>query len=338
MEMDVGERQEGDLLVLHRPMGRKQVLDLRGDRGGIEAPPELDIGADGVAGPAFGKYPPPGDISVRNEDVEAEVGVGRGVADDPADDEIAAIVDVDRAADGRSDAEVSAGSALREDDRIGHRKRGDRISFDGGEGEHPQERRVHDPGVALVKRVVADPGQEFSDPHVTGGIHDLGDRFPEGRGQGDRRDADVEEPPRVILVELDPIEGIDILVEPVEAELVKDPEGDQDGAGQAEGQPGDVEKGIALMPDDIPQRDFEVVPDHHESPDDKGSDEGRKGGEEVFQVPASGPSRAAPAGDVVELLLKVAEERGVLEGSGHMRNERRGKARRARQWGGSSGS
>lgn len=50
------------------------------------------------------------------------------------------------------------------------------------------------------------------------------------------------------------------------------------------------------------------------------------------QVPEAGPPRAAPSGDGLEFLLEVAEEGGVLEGSGHERDETGGEAGRPREW------
>jgi hypothetical protein len=57
-------------------------------------------------------------------------------------------------------------------------------------------------------------------------------------------------------------------MEAIEAELVLNPEQDQEGAGHPDGQAGDVDGRIAFVSPDVPERDLQVVFKHFQPPKD----------------------------------------------------------------------
>jgi hypothetical protein len=76
----------------------------------------------------------------------------------------------------------------------------------------------------------------------------------------------VENPLAAFLILLDAEEAPGVGVEAVEAQLVLDPEQDEQGAGHAQGQAGHVEKGIALVPPDGSEGDFKIALEHRSFP------------------------------------------------------------------------
>jgi hypothetical protein len=48
-------------------------------------------------------------------------------------------------------------------------------------------------------------------------------------------------------------------MEPVEAQLVQDPDQDQEAAGHADGQAYDVDQRVCLVLEKVPVRDFQIV-------------------------------------------------------------------------------
>jgi hypothetical protein len=55
-------------------------------------------------------------------------------------------------------------------------------------------------------------------------------------------------------------------MEPVVTELVPDPKPDEQGAGQADGEAGDVEERIAPVPACVSQSDLGIISEHDETP------------------------------------------------------------------------
>jgi hypothetical protein len=53
-------------------------------------------------------------------------------------------------------------------------------------------------------------------------------------------------------------------MEPIVAQLIQDPDADQQAAGHADGQARDVDEGVPLMLEDIPQGYDDVVLDHED--------------------------------------------------------------------------
>ena len=52
---------------------------------------------------------------------------------------------------------------------------------------------------------------------------------------------------------------IAVPMEFVVAELILNPQQNENAAGHADGQPGDIDRSKSLMPDDVPESDLEII-------------------------------------------------------------------------------
>ncbi len=134
--------------------------------------------------------------------------------------------------------------------------------------------------VKILKKILVGE-QEIADIHVAAFISgletaetkdsgvgfDLGDGFF-GRGsQGGRRGGELPRDSPDRAVGIDPENALAVDVIPVEAQLVRDENQNQQATGDADGQSGDVDQRKCLVPPKIAQGDFQEVFQHGVSPE-----------------------------------------------------------------------
>jgi hypothetical protein len=90
---------------------------------------------------------------------------------------------------------------------------------------------------------------------------------------------------RIVLIELHAVELIHIGMEAVEGELIQDPEADEQAAGHSNGQPGDVDEGVALVAFDVADSDFKIVLKHVYAPEKGIKDKRGDRSEDLSPVP-----------------------------------------------------
>lgn len=97
------------------------------------------------------------------------------------------------------------------------------------------------------------------------GAGDLGKILLQSRAKGSLRDG----PGGLVIGELDllqdAVEAVGVDAEAVESSLVADPEEDQERAGHAGREPGDIEDRVDLVSAEAPEGDLEIVPEHGDS-------------------------------------------------------------------------
>jgi hypothetical protein len=63
----------------------------------------------------------------------------------------------------------------------------------------------------------------------------------------------------VELILFHPIKLGGVFMEPVKAQFIENPKGDQQAAGHSDGQARDIDEGIPCLPADAPEDDFDIV-------------------------------------------------------------------------------
>jgi len=70
------------------------------------------------------------------------------------------------------------------------------------------------------------------------------------------------DPSGIVLVFFNPVEVGGVLVELVKAQFIQYPDADEQTAGQAKSQPGDIDEGITFMAFDVTPDNFKIIFQH----------------------------------------------------------------------------
>ena len=235
------------------------------ERSGPVRTRKFDERLRGVVTPLADRIGNPGDYFRHDgdghEQVEPDAGIGRGVLRDAGDgqqrapgEELPAQRTV------RAEVLPGGGAADHHGIRIVQRRRA--VAFDQRKGEHLEEGRVAEQRVLLQVPVFADADFQFPVQQPDGPVHDRilplqggGERHGGFRG-GER-----------VFVETDaggdhPVQPAGLLVKGVVGPFVPHEQIDEEAARDAYGQAQRVDEEVALVAEEVPQRDEEVVLQH----------------------------------------------------------------------------
>ncbi len=122
----------------------------------------------------------------------------------------------------------------------------------------------------------------------------------------------MEFPPAGFLVLLDAINILGVGVEAVEAQLVLNPEEDEQGAGHAQGQAGDVDEGISFVFPKVAKGDLEVAFKHLMTPIKLIADMAGKSGQDLAPAIELGEPRTSILLQLRPAFFKVAGRSEIL--------------------------
>ena len=176
-----------------------------------------------------------------------------------ADPQVDLLVDPEHLAQGIAAGEEFFREFPADDDRIRAGEGGAAVAAAQRESEHPQEGRVNGECLSLVKGAPAALQEHLPGGNKAAGGGDLRDLALQRRRQRGRGGHHAVAPVRDIHVAFDPEEIGLVPVEAVEAQLVQHQHGDQQAAGQAQGQAEDIDEGIASLAADPAPGHLQVV-------------------------------------------------------------------------------
>jgi hypothetical protein len=209
-------------------------------------------------------------------------------------------------------AEILGGHFVRDDNRVGILKGCIRTAVDKRKGEHGEKRGIHEVHVVFVKHhrgsilglVFEGACREntvFIDPRV---LNEFGKFIGKAWGQGiwnigihDIVGMDDSEKVKVILV------GVEFVI----AQLILDPECDQDETGHPHSQSKNVDQCKNLVSDDVTECDLKIVADHGKSPVQAIFDESGDGFDNFSPEPSVGLFWALVFSDVFIGFFKISE-------------------------------
>ncbi len=195
----------------------------------------------------------------RDEHIETDRRIGRGLFQDAGYGQGMRVVDDQGLADGILGPEIFNRHFLRQEDGPGILQSAFPVPPDQGEREGLQEGRIDGPDPVFNENLVAVADEQAAGSRLADRRFYLGDGGLDGRAHGILGDIDMEFPLAAGLILLDPEEGGSVGVEFIVAELVLNPEPDEQGSGQADGQAGDVDEGIAFLPLHLAPGRFKVA-------------------------------------------------------------------------------
>ena len=279
VEVDAGDGLEvvgdlfGDFLA---PQPGDEVGEFAFEFGGVVAFRQEEVGVVFEAGfRGLPRFPDALDDFVGGDrcgqEAEAEMGVSGDIFQDAGDGELAShfgVFDGDDFSDWIFTAEEFFCHLLGEEDGVRFLEGGFGVALDEGEGEEFQDVCVgHAEPLAEAFVAVAYPGPAVLsevDPH---GALDFREVVFERGGEGARGANGVAGIGAFgVGFSEDPVDPVGVFVVPVVAEFILDVEEDEDAAGHADGQAGDVDEGIDFVAEEVAEGDGEVVFEHGGSP------------------------------------------------------------------------
>jgi len=266
MQMQAGVRHEHQFRGGFLDFFFDESPDLGIDLVHVDAVLKLDQGGDGVGAEMVVSGSQPFHEFVGDQHVELQGGIMRDVFHNPGDCEFMLVIYIYDLAHGIVVTKVFFGLVLGENQRERRIQCCIRITVDKRKGHHVQKRRVDSAHSVLIKRLVVVAEQLVAGPDVAGSVNDFRDLFHERRGQGVRGDCDMIYPSGIILVFFHPVEVGGVLVELVKAQFIQNPNADEQTAGQAESQSGDIDEGITFMAFDVAPDNFKIIFQHSPSP------------------------------------------------------------------------
>jgi len=238
---------------------------------------------------------------IGNQEIELDGGILRKTADHSGYLEGHPVVDPDDLAHGLFAAYQFLRQFFRDDDGAGIVQGGGGVSGQQRERKHAEKAGIDpqapaDEGLPAMRQLALRLSQ-------VGRQHDLGIFGLEQAG--DEPDHHRVVPAAILAPQDEPVQVVEVFVEPVVGLLVPDPDQDKDAHGHAHGQPGEVDERVDLLPPDVSPGDLEGGPEHGPGPVQPHGNGRCERPYDLEPVPSPG-IQAAPGGcQVVSVLLDV---------------------------------
>src|SRR6185437_2451865 len=210
-------------------------------------------------------------IRPRKQVFEGEPRIGWKILHDRRHHEIGGAIDFDGTADGVFVAKELLRQLFGEDHAAWPFERGRRIAFKQGKAKQLEKARIRRAALCLDMSIAHGEDKGAYPAHADGGIYFVVIGRRDHRGENRRGGAIHTYVTIVGVAGEDLVDAVTVLVELVAGELVADPEKQYDGAGQADGKAGDIDRGEAFVAVERAAGDLEIVQEKLEGGTEGGS-------------------------------------------------------------------
>jgi hypothetical protein len=180
-----------------------------------------------------------------------------------------------------------------------------RIPFQKRKCKHREKGGIDDPYLLGEYPILAFHKEFLESVAESCGIQDL--RIYLFQTGGKRDGAGAGGPESLVIFGDDPVDVVSVFVKPVIAQLIPDPEQDEQGTCHSYSQAGYIYEGVSLVSSDISHGDYEVVSKHGCTPIERIFNQRGNQGEDLNDEPQCGDECSSASPDLTELFVEILQ-------------------------------